>query len=90
MRASDASWQGGLLLWLQRLERDSEGRGGALLVLDNAEQLLTAAGDGQPGGSSPSDAQVRHTRCYCHRGHSCMPCRVGDLLSALIVPCDAA
>jgi hypothetical protein len=66
VRANDVSWKGGLLPWLRRLHRGSKGWGGALLILDNAEQLLAAAGADQPGGSSPPDAHVRHARFVFH------------------------
>ena len=60
MRASDASWQGGLLPWLRRLERNGEGQGGALVILDNAEELLAPTGTDNPqSGSSAPNAHVR-------------------------------
>ena len=78
VRASDASWQGGLLPWLWGLRRDSEGWGGALLVLDNAEQLLATTGN-QPCKRLPPDASVRHACCCLLCVHSCTSCRVGGL-----------
>jgi hypothetical protein len=77
VRADDTSWQGGLLPWLQRLQRDSAGRGGALLILDNAEELLAAAREDQPGSSSLPNAQVRHGCFFQHCGHGVHACSVG-------------
>jgi hypothetical protein len=85
VRAKDASWRGGLLPWLQGLQHDSKGRRGALLVLDNAEELLAAAGRKQ------DNAHVRHARFCLRRSHSTRALWwLGDLPLALALCCAYA